>query len=190
MKKEEKKRNVRYSEGLVDDLCNFSRSDSRKRRGLWPGNKFPSFNLNQHVPQRNELRVQPDRRRQAVWAVPRARSTARQSGLLAVPESCSFCRYRYSRLSPRDRNLWVFHEPAWLWLVGKRSRDYLPGRATLSAHRTRHGARPGPTLCAVVYPRPPCVPRRREREKRSSAEGEIFCIPEKRSILCLPGSNI
>ena len=79
MKKEEKKRNVRYSEGLVDDLCNFSRSDSRKRRGLWPGNKFPSFNLNQHVPQRNELRVKLVRRRQAAWAVPRAGSTCSET---------------------------------------------------------------------------------------------------------------
>ena len=33
--------------------------------------------ITQGLPQRNELRVQPDGRRQAVWAVPRARSTAR-----------------------------------------------------------------------------------------------------------------
>ena len=33
------------------------------------------------LPQSNELRVQPDRRRQAVWAVLRAKSTARPSGV-------------------------------------------------------------------------------------------------------------
>ena len=32
------------------DVCKFSRSDSKKRRGLWPGNNFPSFHLNQPVP--------------------------------------------------------------------------------------------------------------------------------------------
>ena len=35
----------------------------------------------QGLPQRNELRVQPDRRRQAVWVVPRAGSAVRQSGV-------------------------------------------------------------------------------------------------------------
>ena len=34
--------------------------------------------ITQGLPQRNELRVEPGRRKQAVWPVPRARSTARQ----------------------------------------------------------------------------------------------------------------
>ena len=43
----------------------------------------------QGLPQRKELRVQPDRRRQAGWAVPGARSTARQSAVWVVPEAYS-----------------------------------------------------------------------------------------------------
>ena len=30
-------------------MCKISRSDSKKRGGLWLGNNFPSFNLNQPV---------------------------------------------------------------------------------------------------------------------------------------------
>ena len=52
---------------------------------------------NAYVPQRKELRVQPDRRRQAVWAVPGAKSTARQSAEWVVPESYS--RYADSKHS-------------------------------------------------------------------------------------------
>ena len=51
----------------------------------------------------------------------------------------------------------VSHDPRWQSLGGKRSRDYLPGRTTLNAQSTRHGARPGPTLAprctrAPAYP--------------------------------------
>ena len=47
--------------------------------------------VTQRFPQINELRVQPERQRKAVWAVLCARSTARQSGVRAVPESYSCC---------------------------------------------------------------------------------------------------
>ena len=56
---------------------------------------FPTRGL----PKRNELKTQPARRRQAVWApVPRARSTAIKSGAWTVPKSYSCRRYRYRRL--------------------------------------------------------------------------------------------
>ena len=48
----------------------------------------------QDLPQSMELRVQPDRRRQAVWTMPGARSSARQSAVGVVPE----LYIRYSRL--------------------------------------------------------------------------------------------
>ena len=149
MKKEEKKRNVRYSEGLVDDLCNFSRSDSRKRRGLWPGNKFPSFNLNQHVPQRNELRVQPDGRRQAVWAVPRARSTARGALEHEYEVARQFSqsrRHNYEQHAQPVGPVRGFAWAVWLYVVGMPPCDYLPIFATLNPQSTCHGPRAGPTL--------------------------------------------
>ena len=31
----------------MEGVCKISRSNSKKRRGLLPGNNFPSFNLNQ-----------------------------------------------------------------------------------------------------------------------------------------------
>ena len=66
---------------------------------------------------------------------------------------------------------------------GKRSRDFLPDRATLNAQSARHGARPGPRTCAVVYRRPPCVPRSREREKRPAVHANV----QKSSFWFIPG---
>ena len=42
------------------------------------------------------------------------------------------------------------HGPGWLWLGGKRSRDYLPVFATLNAQSTHHGARPRPKLAPTT----------------------------------------
>ena len=38
---------VRCSQRHIEDVCNISRFESKKRRGHSPGNKFPSCNLNQ-----------------------------------------------------------------------------------------------------------------------------------------------
>ena len=74
----------------------------------------------------------------------------------------------------KNGRLGVFHWPGWLWLGGKRSRDYLPARSTLNAQSTRHGARPGPKLApGVLYTRPPYMPRSREGDERSVAREEM-----------------
>ena len=49
-------------------------------------------------------------------------------------------------------------EPGWLWLHGKRSRDYLPVFATLNAQSKRHGARLGPKLAPWCTRGPPACP--------------------------------
>ena len=48
-KKQNKKHQVRSSKGHMEDVCNFSRSESQKRRGHSPWNKFGLFNANQLV---------------------------------------------------------------------------------------------------------------------------------------------
>ena len=58
----------------------------------------------------------------------------------------------------------VSHDPRWQSLGGKRSRDYLPGRTTLNAQSTRHGARPGPTLAPRCTREPLRTPQPRARE--------------------------
>ena len=70
------------------------------------------------------------------------------------------------------------HGPGWLWLGGKRSREYLPVFATSNTQSTRHVARSGPKTHAylIVYTRVHCVPRRRERKKVGSrAEKQRGC---------------
>ena len=54
--------------------------------------------------------------------------------------------------------VWIFHCPARLWLGGKRSRDFLPDRATSNAESARHGARPVPNLRQVCRRPPPARP--------------------------------
>ena len=67
---------------------------------------------------------------------------------------------------------WGLHEPGWLHPVGKQSRDYLPDFATLNDRaRAREPGR-DPPFYIVVYRRPPCVPRSREREKRPAGAKE------------------
>ena len=68
---------------------------------------------------------------------------------------------------------------------GTRSLEKQPARATLDAQSTRHRTWPGLIFCVVVYPRPPCVPRSREREKRHAAAGEGHANLQKNVRLAL-----
>ena len=54
----------------------------------------------------------------------------------------------------------------------------MPVRADLNAKSARRG---GPSL-RLVYRRPPCVPRSREREKRPAAETETVADVQKKNI--------
>ena len=61
--------------------------------------------------------------------------------------------------------MWGFHEPAWLCLGGKRSRENKPARATSISQSTRHGAWPWPELALSVHAGPLRAPQRRAGEK-------------------------
>ena len=71
--------------------------------------------------------------------------------------------------------MWGFNCPARLWLEGKRSRDYLPVRATLNAHSARHGARPGPKVAPSVHADPLHAPQQRARGKTLGRE-DVFVV--------------
>ena len=72
---------------------------------------------------------------------------------------------------------------AWLALAGRKAIPRLLARFR-DFERPEHAPRSpaGTQTCAVVYRRPPCVPRSRDREKRPTAGRENFCIPQKRCI--------
>ena len=48
-KKQKKTLGQGRKDSYIEFFCKNSRSDRKKRRGLWPGNKLPSFKLNQPV---------------------------------------------------------------------------------------------------------------------------------------------
>ena len=70
----------------------------------------------------------------------------------------------------------------WLWLDGKRSRDYLPAFATLNAPSTSHGARPGPKLAPSVPGGPPACPAAESARKDSRSEQKRYPMCEKKLI--------
>ena len=134
----------------------------------------------QGLPKRNELRVQPDRRRQAVWAVPRARSAARQR--------CTRARARGGQAisASRQQNSERHVQPVGhflkplrgfaLALMALRARNAPPWLLANfrgfepPEHVPRTSARAH--TCAVVFGRTPCVPWSRWYEKRPAAGGE------------------
>ena len=75
------------------------------------------------LPQRNELRVQPDRRRQAVWALPPATSTARgaleHEHEVARQSERAVGRILNNMRNPSDiLNAYVgLHGPRWLYVL-------------------------------------------------------------------------
>ena len=69
----------------------------------------------------------------------------------------SKCCYRVDHWS-KQAEMRGFHCLARLWLGGKRSRDFLPDRATSNAESARHGARPVPNLRQVCRRPPPARP--------------------------------
>ena len=71
---------------------------------------------------------------------------------------------------------------SWLLLAGKRPRGYLQVFVTLNPQSTCHGPRPGPTLCAVLYARAPCMSRSREHEKRPRGRKTKKCRHAKNHI--------
>ena len=74
----------------------------------------------------------------------------------------SKCCYRVDHWS-KQAEMRVFHCLARLWLGGKRSRDYLPVRATSTTQTARHRARPEPKLAPGVKTGPLRVPQPRAR---------------------------
>ena len=74
----------------------------------------------------------------------------------------------------------VCHCLARFWLGGKRSRDYLAVRATLTARTRLHGARRGPNLRVVsVQAGPLRAPQPRTRERPAAGTENVADMPKK-----------
>ena len=100
-------------------------------------------------------------------------------GCLAFNGCCS-TSIPAAEVKHKQRCFGGLHGPGLLYLVGKRSRGYLPDCATLNTQSKRHGARPGPTLAPWCTGGSPAYPAAKSARKDPRPEEKKFCIPQKK----------